>query len=70
MTIKSLLSQNKENIINKEHTVSGWVQTLRTSESTFGFCLLNDGSNISGLQNMSFTVIKERHLLHLKYLWR
>ena len=50
MTIKSLLSQNKENIINKEHTVSGWVQTLRTSESTFGFCLLNDGSNISGLQ--------------------
>ena len=50
MTIKTLFKQNKQDIINKEHTVSGWVQTVRTSDSTFGFCLLNDGSNISGLQ--------------------
>lgn len=47
MTIKSILSQD---IIGKTLTVSGWVRTVRTSESTFGFCLINDGSNISGLQ--------------------
>ena len=47
MTIKSLLSKE---IIGKTVTVSGWVRTVRTSESTFGFCLINDGSNISGLQ--------------------
>ena len=50
MTIKQLLNQDISEIINKLHTVSGWVQTVRTSDATFGFCLLNDGSNNSGLQ--------------------
>ena len=50
MTIKTLLEKDISEIVDKEHTVSGWVQTVRTSDSTFGFCLLNDGSNISGLQ--------------------
>lgn len=49
MTIKSLLNSNKE-ILDKTHTVNGWVQTVRSSDSTFGFCLLYDGSSISGLQ--------------------
>ena len=49
MTIKSLLNSNKE-ILDKTHTVNGWVQTVRSSDSTFGFCLLYDGSSITGLQ--------------------
>ena len=28
----------------------GWVRTTRTSGSTLGFCNINDGSNVSGLQ--------------------
>ena len=47
MTIKTILTKD---IIGKTISVSGWVRTVRTSESTFGFCLINDGSNISGLQ--------------------
>ena len=43
MTIKTILTQD---IIGKTISVSGWVRTVRTSESTFGFCLINDGSNI------------------------
>ena len=48
MTIKKLLSKN--DIIGNITSVSGWVRTVRTSESTFGFCIINDGSNLSGLQ--------------------
>ena len=50
MTIKTLLNKDKTEIINKNHTINGWVQTVRTSDSTFGFCLLYDGSTISGIQ--------------------
>lgn len=48
MTIKKLLEQ--DNLIGKKISVSGWVRTVRTSEATFGFCNINDGSNITGMQ--------------------
>ena len=31
-------------------TISGWVRTVRVSSSELGFCNINDGSNVSGLQ--------------------
>jgi len=48
-TIKILL----DGIDVKEDTiydVSGWVRTVRESSNTLGFCNINDGSNVSGLQ--------------------
>ena len=49
MIIKKLILE-KDKLINTLVIVNGWVQTVRTSESTFGFCTLNDGSNPSGIQ--------------------
>jgi asparaginyl-tRNA synthetase len=48
-TIKILLDESevKEDTI---YDVSGWVRTVRESSNTLGFCNINDGSNVSGLQ--------------------
>lgn len=47
MSIKNLVNKENENkIIN----VFGWVRTLRSSSTTLGFCNLNDGSNVNGIQ--------------------
>lgn len=48
-------NENKENIdpsvfIKQEKNISGWVRTVRTSSQNFAFCLINDGSDVSGLQ--------------------
>ena len=50
LTINQLLTNDIDNIINKQHTINGWVKTMRTSNSKFGFCLINDGSDINGIQ--------------------
>ena len=47
MSIKSMLLDEN---IDKEINIYGWVRTLRSSSSTFGFCNVNDGSNVSGIQ--------------------
>ena len=39
-----------EENINKEIQIYGWVRTLRSSGSTLGFCNINDGSNVNGMQ--------------------
>jgi asparaginyl-tRNA synthetase len=49
-TIKQILSNDIEDIINKEYTINGWVQSLRTSNIQFAFCLIKDGSNTKGIQ--------------------
>ena len=49
-TIKQILNNNLEDIIDKNYTVNGWVRTVRTSNTQLGFCLLNDGSNLNGIQ--------------------
>ena len=46
MSIKQLLSRDKE----LETSVCGWVRTCRSSGEGFGFCNINDGSCVSGLQ--------------------
>jgi|TARA_Y100000992_G_scaffold301634_1_gene273035 asparaginyl-tRNA synthetase len=47
MSIAFQLSRENENeIIN----VYGWVRTLRSSGTTLGFCNINDGSNVNGVQ--------------------
>ena len=66
MTIKQLLkdeyifykqNENKENIldnkksfIEKLKNVTGWVRTVRSASQSFAFCVINDGSNVSGIQ--------------------
>ena len=55
MSIKSLLCD--ENIDNKIN-IYGWVRTVRSSSSTFGFCNVNDGSNVNGIQ----IIINEEHM--------
>jgi len=57
MSIKTFINKNWE---NKEVKVYGWVRTLRSSSSTLGFCNLNDGSNVSGIQ----IIISDEHMNH------
>jgi asparaginyl-tRNA synthetase len=47
MQIKQLLKNAQ---VNTKVTVSGWVRTMRMSGSNLGFCNINDGSNVSGIQ--------------------
>ena len=49
-TIKQILTNDKSIILNKIYTINGWVKTCRTSNAHFAFCLVNDGSNVSGIQ--------------------
>lgn len=48
----SILAKLKcvDEILNKETSFSGWVRTVRESSTTLGFCNINDGSNVKGLQ--------------------
>ena len=48
-TIGNIL-KSKEKLCKKIKSVSGWVRTVRVSSSELGFCNINDGSNVSGLQ--------------------
>lgn len=55
MNIKQLLLKIDELITNQDNklkniTVSGWIRTSRTSSGTQTFCVINDGSDVSGLQ--------------------
>ena len=43
------LYENKENFIDKEIEVGGWVRSIRDSK-TFGFIVLNDGTCFKPLQ--------------------
>ena len=47
--IKKVLDEEKY-YLEKKVKVSGWVRTCRTSDKSFGFCILNDGSNVKGIQ--------------------
>ena len=38
------------NKITDLYTIYGWVRTCRSSSSTLGFCNVNDGSNVEGIQ--------------------
>ena len=48
LTVKDLYT-NKENYINKQVTLEGWVRTVRDSKA-FGFIELNDGSFFKNVQ--------------------
>ena len=41
--------RNREQYLNQEVTVGGWVRSIRDSK-TFGFIVLNDGSYFDTLQ--------------------
>ena len=47
MSIKQVLNMSN---VNTDTCVSGWVRTIRMSGSNLGFCNINDGSNVSGIQ--------------------
>ena len=44
--------------VDKLYYVSGWVRTCRTSSTSLGFCNINDGSNVNGLQ----IVLSDEHM--------
>ena len=48
VTVKELY-KNREQYVNKEITVGGWVRSIRDSK-TFGFIVVNDGSYFETLQ--------------------
>ena len=47
-TIKELY-KNREDYLDKEVTIGGWVRSIRDSK-TFGFIVVNDGSFFEPLQ--------------------
>ena len=47
MSITSILCKENE---NDNINAYGWVRTVRSSGTTLGFCNINDGSNVNGLQ--------------------
>ena len=47
-TIRELF-KNREEYLDKEVTVGGWIRSIRDSK-TFGFIVLNDGSYFDTLQ--------------------
>ena len=52
-TIRQLIDSRNTRIAENENPLSvchGWVRTLRESSSSLGFCNINDGSNIDGMQ--------------------
>jgi aspartyl/asparaginyl-tRNA synthetase len=63
MNIKQILSKEdqliqqnellKTNNINNQKEIKkifGWVKTVRSSSNILAFCVINDGSNVSGMQ--------------------
>ena len=56
---QSELSELSEN----KYKVYGWVRTVRSSSSTLGFCTLNDGSDVNGLQIVISTEFMEEEIL-------
>ena len=50
MNIPSIISCFEPDKNNEPVSVSGWVRTVRSSSSQLLFCVLNDGSDVNGLQ--------------------
>lgn len=46
VSIKKLLSNDELCRV----TIYGWVRTVRSSSNILGFCVINDGSNVNGMQ--------------------
>ena len=60
VTFASLEKQvtNGEIVMGSIIHVAGWVRTIRESSSILGFCNINDGSNVNGLQ----LIISDEHM--------
>ena len=50
MKIKSIIKCFNKEYENKNCCVYGWVRTVRSSSNQLLFCVINDGSNVNGLQ--------------------
>lgn len=49
--IKNLINKlDNANIFDQIITINGWVRTVRSSSNNLGFCVINDGSNVTGMQ--------------------
>ncbi|HOK39772.1 MAG TPA: asparagine--tRNA ligase [bacterium] len=64
--IKEIL-KNKEELLNKDVVVKGWVRTRRDSKAGFSFIELNDGSTINNIQIIAENKLEyyERDILKL-----
>jgi asparaginyl-tRNA synthetase len=49
-SIKKIISDLDNNKIEGTVTIHGWVRTVRSSSNILGFCVINDGSNVNGMQ--------------------
>ena len=44
------LDKNTDKNDNEKYNINGWVRTVRSSSNILGFCVINDGSNVNGIQ--------------------
>ena len=49
-SIKKIICDLDNSKIEEIVTIYGWVRTVRSSSNILGFCVLNDGSNVNGMQ--------------------
>jgi asparaginyl-tRNA synthetase len=49
-SIKKIICELDNNKIDGTVTIYGWVRTVRSSSNILGFCVLNDGSTVNGMQ--------------------
>ena len=46
-----------------QYSIYGWVRTVRSSSNILGFCVINDGSNVNGMQMSN---VKKKCCLNVK----
>ena len=59
-SIKQILSCELE---KESYTISGWVRSVRQSSESIGFCNVNDGSNVDGLQVVLIDTMIDKKLI-------
>lgn len=68
LSIKQIINNlDKTNDYDKVININGWVRTVRSASNILGFCLINDGSNVNGMQMVLTTDFIEEDKINYFY---
>ena len=68
LSIKQIINNlDKTNDYDKIININGWVRTVRSASNILGFCLINDGSNVNGMQMVLTTDFIEEDKINYFY---
>ena len=60
--MKNLIKNVNDKFINNNYYFEGWIRNVRSSSNILGFCNINDGSNVNGLQVIVYTDIIDKEI--------